>query len=231
MATKALTKQKAASTEARKFIGQVYAWMTMALLLSGTIAYFIANYEPILHLIWKSKYVFYALAVLEIVLVFIITAVIEKISVNLAVFLFILYSIINGITLSAIFAIFNIKSIYLIFIVSSIMFALMTIYGFFTKTRINSFFRYLSMFMIGLFVAFIVNFFLKSDLLSWIISFAAVILFLILTVFDTNKIVKASELSDGSEKFQKAAIFGALELYTDFIGIFLNLLKLFGKEK
>ncbi len=231
MATKALTKQKAASVEARKFITRVYAWMTLALFISGALAWIISNTPSILNLVWKSKYVFYGLAVGEIIFVFWFTAVIEKIKPVTAVIAFIFYSILNGVTLSAIFAIFKLNSIYLIFLVSALMFAAMSVYGMFTKTHINSFFRYLSMLMIGLVIAFVINWFLKSDIFSWIISFVSVILFIILTAYDTNKIVKASELADGSDTYKKASVYGALELYIDFIGIFLSLLKLFGREK
>lgn len=231
MATKALTRQKAASAEARKFIARVYAWMTLALFISGALAWVISNTESVLNIVWKNKYVFFALAILEIIFVFWFTAVIEKIKPVTAVIAFIFYSILNGVTLSAVFAIFKLNSIYLIFLVSALMFAVMSVYGMITKTHIHSFFRYLSMLMIGLFIAFLVNFFLKSDIFSWIISFVAVILFMFLTAYDTKKIVKASELADGSDIYKKASIYGALELYIDFIGIFLNLLKLFGREK
>jgi len=231
MATKALTKQKEASLEARKFIAHVYAWMTLALIISGALAYFIAESPTMLNLIWKNKFVFYGLIILELAVVFVLSLVIEKIPAPLAVAAFIFYAVLNGITLSAIFAVFKLNSIYMIFVVSALMFAVMTVYGLFTKSRINSIFRYLSMLMIGLVIAFVINFFLKSDIVSWIISFVSVILFLLLTAYDTNKIVKASQLADGSTVYKKAAVFGALELYIDFIGIFLNLLKLFGKEK
>lgn len=231
MATKALTKQMAASTEARKFMARVYAWMTLALFLSGATAFIISKNEALINLVWKTKYVVIGILVFEVALVWFITAVIEKISVTTASILFILYSIVNGISLSAIFVVFKLSSITSIFLISCGMFACMTIFGMFTRTNISSFFRYFVMAFFGLMIAGIVNLILKLDIISIIISIICVFLFMGLTAVETQKIFKASLLADDSDKSKKAAIYGALQLYIDFIGIFLNLLKLFGRER
>lgn len=231
MATKALTNQLAASKEARRFIARVYAWMTLALFLSGATAFIISKSETLINLLWHTKYVVIGMLILEVVLVWFITIVIEKIPVIVAEILFILYSIVNGITLSAIFVVFKLDSIVSIFLISAGMFACMTAFGFVTKTNIRSFFRYFVMTFFGLIIAAVVNYFLELDIISKIISFVSVLLFMGLTAVESQKILKASLLADNSDKFKKAAIYGALELYIDFIGIFLNLLKLFGREK
>lgn len=231
MATKALTKQLAASKEARKFITSVYLWMSIALLLSGLTAFIISKNQPLIDLLWKTKYTIIGILVFEIALVWIITIVIEKISTVTASILFIIYAIVNGISLSAIFIVFKLSSITSIFLISAGMFICMSIFGAFTKSRINSFYRYFVMTFFGLAIAGLVNFVLKLDFISIIISVISVFLFMGLTVVETQKIVKTSQLADDSDKFKKAAIYGALQLYIDFIGIFLNLLKLFGRER
>lgn len=231
-ATTALTKKEKLALEARKFIARVYGWMALALIISGISAFFAAASPAAYNLIWGGKHIgFYVLAGLEVLLVIIISASIAKIPVGAAGFLFIIYSIINGLTLSAIFLVFEIHSIGIVFFISAAMFFAMSLYGRFTKQDLNSAGRYLMMALFGLIIAAVVNFFLKSDILQWIISLVTLVVFIGLTAYDTNKIVRASELADGSDTFKKAAIFGALELYLDFINIFLSLLNLFGKKR
>lgn len=231
MATKALTKQLAASKEARKFIASVYIWMSVALLLSGLTAFIISKNQSLIDLLWKTKYTIIGVLIFEIALVWIITLIIEKIPVFVAATLFIFYALINGVSLSAIFIVFKLSSITSIFMISALMFICMSIFGAYTKSRINSFYRYFVMAFFGLVIAAAVNYILKLDFISMIISVIAVFLFIGLTIVETQKIIKASELADDSDKFKKAAIYGALQLYIDFIGIFLNLLKLLGREK
>ena len=231
-ATTALSKKEALAIEARRFIARVYGWMALALIVSGVSALFAASYEPVYTLIWGGRHIgFYVLVVVEILLVIILSAVIRKISVAAAGFLFLLYSIVNGLTLSAIFLVFQISSIGTVFFISAGMFFIMSLYGRFTKQDLNSAGRYLMMAIFGLVIASIVNLLLKSDILQWIISLVTLVVFIGLTAYDTNKIVKASELADGSDTFKKAAIYGALELYLDFLNIFLSLLNLFGRKR
>lgn len=231
MATKALTKQMAASSEARKFITSVYCWMSLALFLSGLTAFFVSANETLIALLWKSKFTIIGVLVFEVLLVAIITLVIEKVSVITASVLFIFYAIVNGLSLSSVFIVFRLSSITAIFMISAGMFVCMSIFGAVTKSRINSFYRYFVMTFFGLIIAALVNLVLKLDIISMIISAISVFLFMGLTAVETQKVLKVSQLADSSDKFKKAAIYGALELYIDFIGIFLNLLKLFGREQ
>ena len=232
VSTTALTKKEKIALEARRFITRVYAWMAVALIVSAASAFFAANSELALNLIWGGRHIgFYVLVALEILLVVIISASLQKIPLGFAGFLFVLYSIVNGLTLSAIFLVFEMKSIYIVFLISAGMFFAMSLYGRFTKQDLNSAGRYLMMAIFGLVIASVVNLLLKSDLLQWIISMVTLVVFIGLTAYDTNKIVQASHLADGSDTFKKAAIYGALELYLDFLNIFLSLLNLFGKKR
>ena len=230
--TTALTKKEKIALEARKFITRVYGWMAVALIVSGLSAFMAAMSPAVLNLIWGGKHIgFYVLVAVEILLVIVISASITKIPVGIAGFLFILYSIVNGLTISAIFLVFSIESIGIVFFISAAMFFAMSLYGRYTKQDLRSAGRYLMMAVFGLVIAAIVNLLLKSDILQWIISLVTLVVFIGLTAYDTNKIVRASELADGSDTFKKAAIYGALELYLDFLNIFLSLLNLFGKKR
>ncbi len=232
VSTTALTKKEKLAIEARKFITRVYAWMAVALIVSAASAFFAAGSEAAFNLIWGGRHIgFYVLVALEILLVIVISASLQKIPVGLAGFLFVLYSIVNGLTLSAIFLVFEMKSIYIVFLISAGMFFAMSLYGRITKQDLNSVGRYLMMAVFGLVILSVVNLLLKSGILQWIISLVTLVVFIGLTAYDTNKIVRASQLADGSEVFKKAAIYGALELYLDFLNIFLSLLNLFGKKR
>ena len=235
MATKKLSagqlREKDFEEISRAFITKVYRWMTLALVISGLTALYTASSQTLISFIFGSKFVFYGLLVAELALVFILSAALHKMSAGLGVFFFILYSVINGLTISSIFIIFEIRSIFIVFFISAAMFAGMSIYGAKTKQNLMSAGRYLMMALIGLVIASLVNILLKSSMLEWIISLISVAVFTGLTAYDTQKMFKIARNSDDSEIFQKAAIMGALELYLDFINIFLSLLNLFGKRK
>ncbi len=235
MATKKLSagqlREKDFEEISRAFITKVYRWMTLALVISGLTALYTASSQTLISFIFGSKFVFYGLLVAELALVFILSAALHKMSAGLGVFFFILYSVINGLTISSIFIIFEIRSIFIVFFISAAMFAGMSIYGAKTKQNLMSAGHYLMMALIGLIIASLVNLLLKSSMLEWIISLISVAVFTGLTAYDTQKMFKIARNSDDSEIFQKAAIMGALELYLDFINIFLSLLNLFGKRK
>ena len=232
VSTTALTKKEKVALEARKFIARVYGWMAVALVLSAASAFFAAITPSVYNFLWSGRHIgFYVLVAVEILLVVILSATLQKMPVGFAGFLFVLYSIVNGLTLSAIFLVFEIKSIYIVFLISAGMFFAMSLYGRYTKQDLNSAGRYLMMAVFGLVILAVVNLLIKSDILQWIISLVTLVVFIGLTAYDTNKIVRASELADGSEIFKKAAIYGALELYLDFLNIFLSLLNLFGKKR
>ena len=232
VSTTALTKKEKVALEARKFIARVYGWMAVALVLSAASAFFAAITPAVYNFLWSGRHIgFYVLVAVEILLVVILSATLQKMPVGFAGFLFVLYSIVNGMTFSAIFLVFEIKSIYIVFLISAGMFFAMSLYGRYTKQDLNSAGRYLMMAVFGLVILAVVNLLLKSSILQWIISLVTLVVFIGLTAYDTNKIVRASELADGSEVFKKAAIYGALELYLDFLNIFLSLLNLFGKKR
>ena len=179
VSTTALTKKDKLALEARRFIARVYAWMAVALVVSAASAFFAAGSEVAFNLIWGGRHIgFYVLVAVEILLVIIISASLQKIPVGFAGFLFVLYSIVNGLTLSAIFLVFEMKSIYIVFLISAGMFFAMTLYGRYTKQDLNSVGRYLMMAVFGLVILAVVNLLLKSSMLQWIISLVTLIVFI-----------------------------------------------------
>ncbi|MCQ2611695.1 MAG: Bax inhibitor-1/YccA family protein [Treponema sp.] len=215
----------------RRFMVGVYARMVVALVLTAVAALVTVTVPEVLRFVFASKYTFMGLIIAELAIVMILSLLVRKLSPFVAGLMFVLYSIINGMTLSSIFLVYQLGSIVTVFFISAGMFLAMTIYGMFTKTNLNSAGRYLMMALFGLIIVGIVNFFLKSSMLEWIYSVVGVAIFVGLTAYDTQKLRQIAIYDDGSQNFKKFAIIGALELYLDFINIFLKLLRLFGKKK
>ena len=216
--------------ERKKFMSGVYTWMTLALALSGLTAFGVASSPAILQLIFGNELVFFGLIIAELVLVMVFSFRVHKMSVTAASLVYIVYSILNGITLASIFIVYTKTSIFSVFLISAGMFAAMSIYGRVTKQDLRSAGRYLTMALFGVIIASVVNIFLKSSGLDWLLSLVTVGIFVGLTAYDTQKAYAIAEQSDGSDMFAKASVVMALELYLDFINIFLSLLRLFGKK-
>lgn len=216
--------------ERKKFMSGVYTWMTLALALSGLTAFGVASSPAILQLIFGNELVFFGLIIAELVLVMVFSFRVHKMSVTAASLVYIVYSILNGITLASIFIVYTKTSIFSVFLISAGMFAAMSIYGRVTKQDLRSAGRYLTMAIFGVIIASVVNIFLKSSSLDWLLSLVTVGIFVGLTAYDTQKAYAIAERSDGSDMFAKASVVMALELYLDFINIFLSLLRLFGKK-
>lgn len=219
--------------EQNKFLARTYGWMALALIISGLTAFGTASYlvsigEKALSFLQIGMPV---LAIAEIVLVWWLSASISKISAAGASIAFVIYSALNGATLSTIFFAYQMSSIVTIFLTTAGMFAAMALYGTFTKQNILSLGRYFFMALIGVVIASIINIFVRSSRFDWILSIVTVVLFTGLTAYDAQKMVRVSERAENSDIFKKASIIGALELYLDFVNIFLAMLRLFGKRK
>lgn len=224
--------------EKNAFLGKTYGWMAVAMLLSAFCAFFTASSPYILMLIWGHNAIgFYVLAAAELILVVSLSMLIRKLPIGAVIAFFLLYSAINGVTLSSIFIIYNISSIAYAFLGSALMFGAMSIYGLVTKQNLARWGHYLLMALLGIIIVSAVNAlvaFITRQPLEWInilISIATVVIFTGLTAYDTQKILRTAQRADGSEAYQKLAVYGALELYLDFINIFLSLLRLFGRRR
>lgn len=213
------------------FLSRVYGWMTLALVISGVTAFLAATNETIIRLTIGNGFGFLILAVAELALVWWLTASIHKISSGAAFFAFILYSVLNGVTLSSVFLVYKIESIFMVFFISAGMFAAMAVYGTVTKSSLSSFGKFFAMALVGIIIASLVNFLLRSPMLDWFLSIITVVLFTGLTAYDAQKMLAVSNNASDDEVFKKASVIGALELYLDFINIFLAMLRLFGRRR
>ena len=210
---------------------KVYTWMTLALVITGFTAYVVATNQTALNFVYGNAAVVWILFGAELLLVFGLSAAIEKLSLPVATGLFVLYSLINGVVFSSIFMAYSIGSISTVFFITAGTFAAMSVYGYFTSSDLSSWGKILIMGLIGLIIASVVNIFVKSSGLEMILSYVGVLIFVGLTAYDTQKIKQMFlEAPDAGERVQKYALLGALSLYLDFINLFIYLLRIFGRR-
>ncbi len=221
-----------ASTVFPALMRKVYIWMALALSITGLTAYGVANSPAILSMIYTNRLLFFGLLIAEVALVWIVSASINKLSLTTATLLYVLYSVLNGVTLAFIFLVYTAESITSTFFITAGTFAAMAAVGYFTKSDLSSIGKYLFMALIGLIIATIVSLFLHSSMLNMIISYVGVLIFVGLTAYDTQKIKKMLMAADSmDEGAQKIALMGALSLYLDFINLFLYLLRILGNNR
>ncbi len=225
-------KDYAMSTAFPALMRKVFVWMTLALAITGLTAYGVATSPTILSLIFSSKVTFFGLIIAEFALVFAISGAINRLSLSTATLLFILYSVINGATLSTIFFAFSVATIGKVFFITAGTFGAMALVGYTTKTDLTSMGKLLFMALLGIIIASVVNMFVASSGLDLILSYVGVLVFVGLTAYDTQKIKQMCQAApDASESSQKLALIGALSLYLDFINLFLYLLHIFGNNR
>lgn len=211
---------------------KVYVWMTLALVITGFTAYYVANNETVLGAIYTNQILFWGLIIAELGLVIGLSAAINRLSLSVATLMFVLYSLINGATMSFIFLVYTTSSITNVFLITAGTFAVMAVFGYFTKTDLTSMGKILLMALIGVIIATIVNIFTKSEGLAVILNYVGVLVFVGLTAYDSQKIKQMLLMApDASESSQKIALLGALSLYLDFINLFIYLLRIFGSKR
>lgn len=210
----------------------VFTWMFGALGITALTAMLVAKSSLIYTMIMNPG-LLWGLIIAELALVFILSARIGKMSFFTASLLFTIYSILNGVTLSSIFIVYTMTSIAATFFITAGMFGAMTLWGYFTKKDLSKWGSIFFMLLIGLILATVVNLFLRSNAMGFIISILGVIIFTGLTAFDVNKIKQMLAQMQGFEEgdvARKVALMGALTLYLDFINLFLYLLRFFGRR-
>ena len=228
------TNQTQVQVRVNEFIRSVYNWMAIGLSLTGLVAFYIANTPALLELIFRNQILFFGLIIAELALVFVISARIQRMQASTATGLFILYSVLNGVTLSFIFLIYTRASIASTFFVCAATFVACSIYGWTTKRDLTSMGGFLMMGLIGIIIASVVNIFVRSSAMHMIISYIGVLVFVGLTAYDTQnlKAMAVSQPTDaGASVVRKGAILGALKLYLDFINLFLMLLRILGNRE
>lgn len=217
---------------------QVFTWMFGGLLLTSISSlYFGLNPEAMRYLISISEtgahlnILGWIVMLAPLGFVLTMSLAFKRLSFIQLASIFILYAIINGISLGFIFYVYEIGSIFKSFISAAALFGVMAIAGYTTKTDLTSLGRILFFGLIGIIIASLINFFMKSSTMDYIISIFGVIIFTGLTAYDVQKIKALSYESDGSVLYRKLGIIGALNLYLDFINLFLYLLRLFGNKR
>ena len=211
---------------------KVYVWMTLALVITGITAFGIASSPGIAYTIVTNQVLFWGLIIAEFGLVMAINGAINRLSITAATLLFVLYSVVNGATLSVIFMAYTLTSIANVFFITAGTFAIMAFIGYTTKKDLTSLGRMLFIGLIGIILATVVNLFLGSSMLNMIVSYVGVVVFVGLTAYDSQKIknmlYEADSMDEGA---QKIALLGSLSLYLDFINLFLMLLRIFGGNR
>lgn len=207
---------------AREFMAKVYGWMGLGLGLTALVAMVTVQSPALLKLVVVNPILRFGLIIAQLGLVFYLSARISKMSVGTATGVFLTYAGLSGLTFSVIFLIYTAASIASTFFITAGTFAAMSVIGYTTKRDLTSMGSFLMMGLIGLIIASLVNMFLQSSMLQWMLSVIGVLIFVGLTAYDTQKIKNmAAELDMRSDMAGKAAVMGALTLYLDFINLFL----------
>lgn len=216
-------------------MSRVYLWMTLGLVLTTVVSMWVLNTPAVLNFFFSRPLALIGLFVAQIALVIALVAAIQKLSSAAAAALFFLYAALNGITLSSIFMVYDIGTITMAFGVTAVVFVLLSIVGITTKQDLTRWGPILLFGLIGIIIATVVNMFLRSSALDLIITYAGVLIFMGLIVFDTKYIKQmthnAAAQGDVELVISRLSIIGALKLYLDFINLFLFLLRLLGRNR
>lgn len=213
-----------------QFMYKVYGWMFVGLALTAVTSYSLFALFPYLLYQIICTPLIWVLCIAQIGLVLFLSWRISQLKYSMAALMFILYSILSGLTITPIFLVYTLSSIYATFFITSAMFGIMALYGYFTKSDLTTMGNIALMALMGIILAAIINMFLGSSHLDFAIAVCGVIIFTLLTAYDVQKIkVLSYTIHDSSAN--KIALVGALVLYLDFVNLFLNLLRLMGKRR
>lgn len=234
------TPQETASLS-KTFLASVFSWMSAALVITSIVAYYFGKDADLISLLRTVDPVTGRVSntVLGLVVMFAPLGLVlamgvgfRKLSYPILLSLFLLFAMLMGASLSYIFLKYTDSSIMGVFLASSGMFGLMAVVGYTTKTDLTKFGSIMMMGLVGIIIASIINWFLQSDSMSYIISFIGVLVFTGLTAYDVQKLKRIGAGTEyGAEETNKLVIWGAMDLYLDFINLFIMLLRLFGSRK
>jgi hypothetical protein len=209
---------------ATAFLTQAFVWMFAGLVLSGGVAWTVQSNEQLLGFARDN---FFLLFIGQLALVFVISGAISRINASLALLLFFVYAATLGVTLGLIVSLYSGASVVTAFLSASSMFGAAAIYGAVTKRSLAGLGGFLVMGVVGLLVAMVINLFLASSAITWVVSVAGVVIFTALTAYDVQRI-GSGDMAAMTGSMEKAAVLGALRLYLDFINLFLFMLRLLG---
>lgn len=223
-----LVSESSDSLAMNRFMTAVYGWMTAALALSAVIAWWAGTSETFLAAMMQSPGLFFGLIIAQFVAVIALSGWVQRMSMPVAVIVFLGYAGLTGLTLSTVFMVYTTVSIVQTFGVTAAMFGAMALYGTFTKRDLTNWGSFLFMSLIGLIIASLVNLFLNTHFLNWVTTYAGIIIFAGLAAYDTWRL-RQMGAHMGDQK--QMAIHGALSLYLDFINLFLHLLRVMGSRR
>ena len=209
---------------------RVYVKMFLALLVTAFVAMFCAQSEGVIGFFAANRWAMWVLVFAELGIVIGVSGGINKLSTGTATMLFYLFAVINGLMLFPILLAFTGVSVAKTFFITAGVFGAMSVYGYFTTQDLTKWGSFLFMALIGLIICSVVNIFLRSTTMEWIVSGARVPIFIGLTAWDTQQI-KAMAQQMPADSVGKLATLGALSLYLDFINLFLYLLRFFGSSR
>lgn len=213
------------------FIPRVYGWMSLGLIFSAVGSFWLLSQPSLLKLVFTNNFILIGLIVAELGLVFWLSAAAMRMSGAMAATVFLVYSFLNGVTLSSIFLVYTGGSIMTTFAITAGTFFFFSVYGMTTKKDLTTIGSLAYMALIGIILASVVNFFLHSSAMMWIITYVGIAIFLALIAYDTRKLKAMQAMAQDAESEGKLAIVGALVLYLDFINLFLLLLRIFGRSR
>lgn len=210
-----------------KIYSKVFLWMFVGLLITFITGYVISlNHNMLYNILSSGSQIFIFIA--ELIIVIVLTRRINKMEELTAKILFCLYSFVSGLTFAVLFAYFKLDSIMFIFALTSLIFGIFAVIGATTKLDLSKFSTILYMGLFGIIIATVVNYFMKSTGLYYIVSWICIIVFIGITAYDMQRIKRIQDVIPNENK---AAILGAFELYLDFINLFIELLRLFGRNR
>ena len=216
------------------FFRRVYHWMAAGLILTAVAAHWVASSPSLIRALYSSSGTMIGLILVEVGLVFALSLGINHISAGVAMGMFIAYSLLNGVTLSFVLLVYTGESVFSAFVTTAGMFGAMSVYGLYTKRDLASWGSFLTMGLIGLIIAGVVNMFAGNGVADLAISAVGILVFMGLTAYDTQYLRNLGgevNIESGDPHAQKLAVIGALKLYLDFVNLFLYLLRLFGKQR
>lgn len=214
---------------ARKFMSQVYTTMAIGLAITGMAAWLVATTPVLLQFFLGNQIVFYITLFAPLGLVIYLSSRISRMSIQAATLAFATYALVNGISLASIFLVYELGTIFQVFLITAGTFGAMALIGATTKVDLSKFRGILMFGLVGVLIALVVNIFMQSSTFDYIVSIIGVLIFAGLTAYDTQKLLQIGATADPeSDSTRKVAIIGALKLYLDFINLFLFLLRIFG---
>ena len=218
----------AVQTQTNSILKRVYVRMFIGLLISAFVALGISSSPAAIGFFFGNQIVFWGMLIAMFVMAFLIPARMHKMQSGTVLLLFCLFSALMGAWLAPIFIVYKLGTIVYTFFITAGTFGAMSVYGYFTKSNLDKMGSYLMMALFGLIILIIVNIFVKSSSIEWVVSIVGLLIFIGLTAYDTQQVKRLAAMNPEPQMADKLSTIGAMNLYLDFINLFLFMLRIFG---